>query len=109
VLGVAYKPNVGDPRESPGLTLIDLLQDRGAEVDYNDPYVPALPPTRKHKLKKDSVALTAKSLGSYDAVLIVTAHSKYDYDFIVENARIVLDTRNATHAVKKNREKIFKA
>ncbi len=109
VLGVAYKPNIGDPRESPGLTLIDLLQDRGAEVDYNDPYVPSLPPTRKHKLKKDSVELTAKSISRYDAVLIVTAHAKYDFEFIVEHARIVLDTRNATHGVKKNRERIFKA
>ena len=109
VLGVAYKPNVGDPRESPGLTLIDLLQDRGATVDYNDPYVPALPPTRRYKLKKNSIELTAKSLASYDAALIVTAHAKYDYEFIVEHARIVLDTRNATHEVKRNREKIFKA
>jgi UDP-N-acetyl-D-glucosamine dehydrogenase len=109
VLGVAYKPDVGDPRESPGLTLIEMLQDRGAVVEYNDPYVPTLVPTRKHRLKMDSIALTAKSIAGYDAVLIVTAHGNYDYDFIVENARLVLDTRNATKDVTRHREKIFKA
>lgn len=109
VLGVAYKPNIGDPRESPGLTLLDLLQDRGAIVDYNDPYVPSLPPTRKHKLKKNSVTLTPDTIAQYDVVLIVTAHDAYDYNAIVKNARLVLDTRNATKNVTLGREKIYKA
>jgi UDP-N-acetyl-D-glucosamine dehydrogenase len=109
VLGVAYKPNVGDPRESPGLTLIDLLQERGAEVDYSDPFVPALPRTRKYDLALKSVAMTAQSLASYDAVLIATAHDAFDYSFIVQHARLVLDTRNATKNVKTGRDKIYKA
>jgi UDP-N-acetyl-D-glucosamine dehydrogenase len=109
VLGVAYKPNIGDPRESPGLTLIDLLQERGAEVDYSDPFVPALPRTRKYDLALKSVAMTAQSLASYDAVLIATAHDAFDYPFIVQHARLVLDTRNATKNVKTGHEKIHKA
>jgi UDP-N-acetyl-D-glucosamine dehydrogenase len=109
VLGVAYKPNVGDPRESPGLALFELLLERGAEVDYNDPYVPTLPQMRKHDLERDSVDLSAESIASYDVVLIVTAHDVYDYDFIVKHARLVLDTRNATHSVSAGREKIHKA
>jgi len=109
VLGVAYKPNVGDPRESPGLTLIELLQERGAQVDYSDPFIPALPRSRKFDLGHKSVPITAQSLGVYDAVLIATAHDAFDYPFIVKHAKLVLDTRNATKNVREGREKIFKA
>ena len=109
VLGVAYKPNIGDPRESPGLTIIELLQDYGAEVDYSDPYVPLLPRTRKFNLGLKSVDLTAQALASYDAVLVVTAHDRFDFDFIVKHAKLVLDTRNATKNVTAGRDKIHKA
>jgi len=109
LLGVAYKKNVGDVRESPGLTLIELLQAQGAVVDYNDPYVPELPRMRKHDLAMDSVPLTPEALESYDAVLIATAHSDYDYTEIVRHARLVIDTRNATASVTEGREKIVKA
>lgn len=109
LLGVAYKADVDDTRESPGLTLIGLMQSRGATVDYNDPYVPRLSPTRKFDFKLESVELSAEGLGQYDCVLIATAHSDYDYDFIVEHAKLVLDTRNATRVVARNRERIYKA
>ena len=109
LLGVAYKADVDDTRESPGLTLIELLRDRGATVDYNDPYVPRLSPTRKFDFGLESVDLSAEGLGEYDCVLIATAHSDYDYDFIVEHAKLVLDTRNATSAVAQHRERIYKA
>ncbi|MFM1919460.1 MAG: hypothetical protein RLZZ303_1094 [Candidatus Hydrogenedentota bacterium] len=109
VLGAAYKKNVGDVRESPGITLMEMLLERGAEVRYNDPHVPALPPMRKHDLDMESTPLTDEILQDADCVLIATAHDDYDYDYIVRNAQLVLDTRNATANVQHGREKIYKA
>ncbi len=109
VLGLAYKKDVDDVRESPSLELIELLQDRGAKVDYNDPHVPRTHKMREHDLKMVSKKLTAAMLKRYDAVLISTDHSSYDYQFIVDNARLVIDTRNATAKVKRGRRKIVKA
>ena len=109
LLGVAYKADVDDTRESPGLTLIDLMQSRGAAVDYNDPFVPELSPSRKFDFKLRSVELTAAGLAEYDCVLIATAHTSYDIEFIVEHAQLVLDTRNATKNVTRYRERIYKA
>ena len=109
VLGAAYKKNVGDVRESPGITLMEMLLERGAEVRYNDPHVPALPPMRKHDLDMESTPLTEEILQDADCVLIATAHDAYDYDFIVQNAQLILDTRNATANVHQGREKIYKA
>ena len=108
VLGVAYKKDVDDTRESPALRLIELLQGHGAHVDYNDPHVPHLPKLRRYDLRMSSVALTPDDLPRYDCVLIVTDHSAYDYDFIVRHARLVLDTRNATRNVAHGRERIRK-
>ncbi len=109
VLGVAYKADVDDTRESPGLTLIEIMQSRGAVVDYNDPFVPQLAASRRFDLKLKSVDLTPTSLAEYDCVLIATAHTAYDYDFIVEHAQLVLDTRNATKNVTQHRDRIHKA
>lgn len=109
ILGAAYKKDIDDMRESPTLKLIEILESRGASVDYNDPFIPTMPAVRKYQYDMDSVELTPETLSSYDAVIISTAHSAYDYDFIVENARLVIDTRNATKSVKSNREKIVKA
>ncbi len=109
ILGAAYKQDVDDMRESPSLRLIELLQSHGAEVDYNDPHIPKLPPLRHYAFDMKSVPLTAKSLAGYDCVVVATAHSAYDYDFIVKHAPLVVDTRNATKAVTKGREKIVKA
>jgi len=109
VLGLAYKKDVDDLRESPSIELIELLRQKGAKVDYNDPYIPKTHKQRKHDLKMKSVKLSAKALGSYDVVLISTDHSCYDYDWIVKNAKLVVDTRNATAKVKSGRSKIVKA
>uniref|UniRef100_A0A9E7ZLE6 Nucleotide sugar dehydrogenase n=1 Tax=Bosea sp. NBC_00436 TaxID=2969620 RepID=A0A9E7ZLE6_9HYPH len=96
VLGVAYKKNIEDTRESPALKLIELLEDRGAKADYHDPYVPELPPTRKHGnlAGRPSVPLTVDVVAHYDAVLIATDHDAIDYPTLVEAAQLVIDTRN---------------
>ena len=109
VLGLAYKPDIDDVRESPSLELIELLRHKGAKVDYNDPYIPQTHKQREYDLRMTSKKLTAKMLGSYDVVLISTNHSDYDYPWIVKNARLVVDTRNATANVRSGRSKIVKA
>lgn len=107
LLGVAYKKDVDDLRESPSLKLLELLTERGAVMDYNDPYFPALHKMRHYDFSKmRSVELTPEKLGSYDCVLIATDHSSYDYDAIVRGARLVVDTRNATRRVQNGREKV---
>lgn len=109
VLGLAYKPDIDDVRESPSLELIELLKASGAKVDYNDPYLPQTHKMREYDLKMKSVPLTAPKVKSYDCVLIATNHSDYDYKWIVKNAKLVVDTRNATTHVKTGRSKIVKA
>ncbi len=109
ILGLAYKKDVDDVRESPSFKLIEELLQRGALVDYNDPYVPRTWKMREYDFKMESKELTPESLSSYDAVVVSTDHSSYDWDFIVEHARLVVDTRNATKGVTRGREKIVKA
>jgi UDP-N-acetyl-D-glucosamine dehydrogenase len=109
VLGLAYKKDIDDVRESPSLEIIELLKDKGAKVDYNDPHVPRTHKMREYNLKMASRPLSAAMLARYDAVLISTDHSGYDYQFIVDHARLVIDTRNATKAVKRGKGKIVKA
>jgi UDP-N-acetyl-D-glucosamine dehydrogenase len=109
VLGLAYKKDIDDVRESPSLELIELLKEHGAKVDYNDPHVPRTHRMREYDLKMTSVPLTAANLARYDLVLISTDHSSYDYQSIVDGSRLVIDTRNATKGVKRNRKKIVKA
>jgi len=98
VLGVAYKKDIDDLRESPALTIIELLQKDGAQVSYNDPYFPFIGKGRKYDLQMKRAEL--KDLGQYDCVLIVTDHSDYDYKQIVQDAQLVVDTRNATRGIK---------
>jgi UDP-N-acetyl-D-glucosamine dehydrogenase len=105
VLGVAYKKDIEDTRESPSLDIIKLLEDRGAKVDYNDPHVPKV---NHDEVRKSSVKLTPSALKSYDLAAILTDHSVYDYDMIIANSKLVFDTRNATKTVRLNREKITK-
>jgi UDP-N-acetyl-D-glucosamine dehydrogenase len=108
VLGLAYKPDVDDMRESPSITLIEKLKGLGAKVSYNDPYIPKAPKQREHNLGLVSVRLTPKFLASQDAVIISTNHSDYDYAWIVRHSRLVVDSRNACVKVR-NRSKIIKA
>ena len=107
VLGVAYKKDVDDMRESPSVHIIELLKEKGVVVDYNDPYVSVLPKLRGHSLKMDSVKLNEKTISGYDCILIATDHSSYDYKWIVESSQLVVDTRNASTGIKS--DKIIKA
>jgi UDP-N-acetyl-D-glucosamine dehydrogenase len=110
LLGVAYKPNVDDPRESPSFVLLEGLIARGAVVTYNDPHVPQLPKMRAHDLPPlASQPLTTEYLSEQDCVLIATDHRAYDFEFIVRHSRLVVDTRNATAGVSCGRERIVKA
>jgi len=109
VMGAAYKKDIDDPRESPSFKLMEILMDKGAEMDYNDPFVPVLPSMRHYDIQRESVELTPENLAKYDCVLVSTDHTQYDWDFIVEHAQLVVDTRNATCNVTKGREKIVKA
>ena len=110
VLGLAYKKDIDDTRESQSLKLIELMSEKGAHVDFNDPYIPRTKKMRMYDLRKSSVPLTADSLKSYDCVVIATDHSCYDYNFILEHAPLVVDTRNATNgAVKKGHANLVKA
>jgi UDP-N-acetyl-D-glucosamine dehydrogenase len=110
VLGVAYKRDVDDPRESPSFELMETLLERGAEITYNDPHVPRLPKMRQHHLPDlRSQPLEPEFLAAQDCTLIATDHSAYDYAFIVRHSRLVIDTRNATRNVVEGRERIRKA
>jgi len=97
VLGVAYKKDIDDLRESPALTIIELLQKEGVQVSYNDPYFPMVGKGRKYDLQMKCTPL--ENLGQYDCVLIVTDHSDYDYSRIVRESQLVVDTRNATRGI----------
>ena len=109
LLGAAYKKDIDDPRESPSFKLIEIMLEKGALVDYNDPLIPELPDMRAYDIKKKSVALTPENLAAYDCVLIATDHTAYDWDFIVKHSKLVVDTRNATKHVLEGRDKIAKA
>jgi UDP-N-acetyl-D-glucosamine dehydrogenase len=101
---------VDDPRESPSFELMKLLTAMGAEVSYSDPHIPQLPRMRHYpSLGLTSQELSAEFLESQDCVLIATDHSAFDYAFIVQHSRLVVDTRNATRSVSLGREKIVKA
>jgi UDP-N-acetyl-D-glucosamine dehydrogenase len=101
VLGVAYKKDIDDLRESPSLTIIELLQKDGAQVSYHDPYFPFIGKGRKYDLQLKCAELT--DLGQYDCVVIVTDHSDYDFHRIVKEAQLVVDTRNATRGIESSK------
>jgi UDP-N-acetyl-D-glucosamine dehydrogenase len=96
IIGLAYKRNIDDLRESPSLKLIELLQARGATADYHDPYIASIPSTREHAelAGRTSVPLASADLAAYDAVLIATDHDGIDYGALVAGAKLVVDTRN---------------
>jgi UDP-N-acetyl-D-glucosamine dehydrogenase len=93
VLGIAYKKNVDDMRESPSVLLMEKLEMLGAEIQYSDPYFPSFPEMREHSFSLDSVPFTPESLASFDCVLLATDHDKFDYDMLLENALLIIDTR----------------
>jgi UDP-N-acetyl-D-glucosamine dehydrogenase len=111
VLGLAYKPDVDDVRESPSFELITRLRELGAHVDYNDPHVPETHPMRHYPELPDmhSVPLTPAGLASYDCVLVATHHRAYDWQLVADHAPLVVDTRNALAGVTGRRDHIVKA
>jgi UDP-N-acetyl-D-glucosamine dehydrogenase len=110
LLGMAYKKDVDDCRESPGFELMERLMQKGAAVEYNDPHIPRLPSMRHYpNLRLESQELTPEFLQTLDCVLIVTDHSAYDWSTIVPHSNLIVDTRNATRSVTKGRERIVKA
>jgi UDP-N-acetyl-D-glucosamine dehydrogenase len=109
VLGLAYKKDIDDIRESPSIELIELLKGRGAKADYNDPHVPTTHKQREHNLGMKSVPLTPTRLRTYDCVVISTDHSDYDYTMIVKNSKLVVDSRNATAGVRGSKKNVVKA
>jgi UDP-N-acetyl-D-glucosamine dehydrogenase len=110
ILGMAYKKDIDDPRESPGFELMDLLLKKGARVSYSDPHIPRLPAMRHYPhLAMESSALTPEYLAEQDCVLIATDHTAFDYELIVAHAACVVDTRNATKGVTSTRERIVRA
>ena len=98
VLGIAYKKNVGDMRESPAVEIMELIEQKGGEVSYSDPHVPSFPPMREYHFKLESQELTPDSLSTFDAVILTTDHDRFDYELIHDNARLIIDTRGKYRA-----------
>lgn len=109
ILGVAYKKDIDDARESPALAIMDLLKKKGATLLYHDPYIPVLPPFRKYQFKLKSSPLNKALLRRIDAAVVVTDHSQIDYEWVVSNAPLTIDTRNVTRDLKRWKNKIVMA
>jgi UDP-N-acetyl-D-glucosamine dehydrogenase len=109
IIGVAYKPDVDDVRESPAFEVMELLQDRGVEVSYHDPYVPRLPRMRHHAIQLEGIPLEAEALKKHDFAVVITNHSGIDWQTVVKHLPLVIDSRNACSRVTEGREKIVKA
>ena len=105
VLGLSYKKNIDDTRESPSYAIIDLLMNKKASVEYSDPFFPTIPKTRKYKFDLSSIKLTADNIKSFDLVLIATDHDSFDYDFILKESKVIVDTRGVMNSSRK----VFKA
>jgi UDP-N-acetyl-D-glucosamine dehydrogenase len=103
ILGIAYKKDIEDWRESPAIKVMELLHKDGAKIDYHDPYVPKF---SEHGMQWHSLPLSKERIERADCVLILTNHSNVDYERVVEHAKLVVDTRNATKNVRANREKV---
>ena len=93
MLGIAYKKNVDDMRESPAVALMELLQAKGAEIAYSDPHVPVFPKMRDHNFNLKSVVLDASALTGFDCVVLATNHDAFDYELIKRHAKLIVDTR----------------
>jgi UDP-N-acetyl-D-glucosamine dehydrogenase len=93
LLGIAYKKNVDDVRESPACLVMEILRKKGAKLSYSDPYFPEFPKMREHSFSLKSVPLTPASVASYDCVLVTTNHDAFDYDMVKRSAKLIVDTR----------------
>lgn len=105
ILGIAYKKNVDDMRESPSVQVMELLRDKGVKLSYSDPHVPSFPKMREHHFDLSSVELTPEAISEFDVVVLATDHSKFDYDMIAEHAKLIIDSRgvyrtSADHIIK---------
>jgi len=100
VLGIAYKKNVDDMRESPAVEILEILRDKESEFYYSDPHVPIFPKMREHSFYMGSMELTEENLSSMDAVIVATNHDKFDYNFILEHAPLIIDTRGVYQSIK---------
>jgi len=111
VLGLAYKPDVDDDRESPGYHLLNFLKRRGAQVAYHDPYIPVIRPSREHShwAGTKSVNWNRRAIGSFDAVIICTAHRAVNYRQLAQWSRLIVDTRDAMKGIKTPPEQVWKA
>lgn len=109
ILGAAYKKDIDDMRESPSLKLIEIYREKGAKVEYSDPLIPMLPKTRKYDYNMKSVKLTKEKLNSFDLVVLSTDHSIFDYKFIAQNSKVIVDSRNAFESRGIKSKNIFKA
>ena len=105
--GLAYKKNVDDTRESVTFKIMELLEEKGALTDYNDPYIPKIKPTRKYKQFVGKKSVSLEKIDQYDLTAILTDHTSYDFKTIVDQSKIIVDTRNACGSIKSN--KIVKA
>ena len=106
MLGIAYKPNVDDTRESPSVEIMQQLQDHGVEVSYSDPWVPVFPKMRKYNFRLESIDITPEAIRSYDCLIIGANHESFDYDLIRKHARTLVDTRGV---YRQDPEGIFQA
>jgi UDP-N-acetyl-D-glucosamine dehydrogenase len=111
IVGISYKKNVDDIRESPALAIMELLEGAGAEVDYHDPHFPVIPPTREHHALagKASVRLEAHLVARYQGAVIVTDHSNVDYDLLLRYSKLVVDTRNVIPRTSQHRQIVARA
>ena len=102
ILGIAYKKDINDTRESPSLEIIKILKELGALVDYSDPFVPIFPSLRKYKFKMKNTKISPKKISNYDAVVICSNHSIFDYQMLIKNAKLIIDTRGSINKLTKN-------
>ena len=109
ILGAAYKKDIDDMRESPSLKLIEIYREKGAQVDYYDPYVLKLPKTRKYQYNMVSIDLTKESISKYDLVVLSTDHEAFNYEMIARNSKLIIDTRNAFEKKNLVSKNIYKA
>ncbi len=107
LFGLAYKKNVDDTRESVTFKIMELLEEKGALADYNDPYIPQIKPTRKYKKFVGKKSISLDKIDKYDLTAILTDHTSYDFKTIVDQSKVIVDTRNACGSIKSN--KIVKA